>query len=782
MTAGLAASVTQRETRTAIAMQVAEAETRGGEPSARRPRKGHAPRATTKTAPSATDVEIDVLAPATDEKEVSDTPSRGPADGVAGPPRGYRDLADVDDPAKNENADAREDDREDDAAADDDDDARETTETMGQTVTTAVPAAAARPPVNVEDDDAEDDDDATARSEEDVERNAVAASPTYAARGPSGATATGTATMTREELVGGLGGGDDGGKPNTPGSVHKPVGRPMNVVSSPSATVNADGSLRSERLAAARTLLAAPAPPGGVGVAATADRSTEDAAADAEARWRALTAAAEAPPLYHITPAADELANAGGGGGGGGGLKYGEMGSRSKASAQGWVHRVRVKKKCVVDDCARFRVAPEGVGSRHNGKIRLPLTCPMHLDATTVLIGGIPSRECQACRAFHPLSEFGKDNKTCERRLKRKKVRYHMSATGSDFTDAEAEAAALALVEKAGDRRVPVFSAASLKRGGGSGGGGGFRLLGGHPKKKRTGVTPGPVREKIRSEAKQIAAGLPGSFPAPPRSTADDDDADAGLLERYSSLRGSMPRDASLHEAAARGAARGFHDAVTNAVTNAVTSANDAGYAHQPALAELGRRQQPPPSAPPPPRASSPNPGQSPAQQAAATLAAQCLMAASTLLSQVASSPAAAAAAPPPPAPATQSSPAGALIAALHQQRQSAAGAGANLAALLAAGGLPGAGGAGGDGGGVGGLSADALEAMRAAQARADAANEAADRANGDVQKQLSDAQVRSTQKFFTHRPVSTFDRFPFQLTGELFLYGMALRRRRGAG
>jgi isochorismate synthase/2-succinyl-5-enolpyruvyl-6-hydroxy-3-cyclohexene-1-carboxylate synthase/2-succinyl-6-hydroxy-2,4-cyclohexadiene-1-carboxylate synthase/O-succinylbenzoate synthase len=36
--------------------------------------------------------------------------------------------------------------------------------------------------------------------------------------------------------------------------------------------------------------------------------------------------------------------------------------------------------------------------------------------------------------------------------------------------------------------------------------------------------------------------------------------------------------------------------------------------------------------------------------------------------------------------------------------------------------------------------------------------------------------QVRSIQKFFTHRPVSTFDRSPFQLTGELFLYGMALR------
>ena len=36
--------------------------------------------------------------------------------------------------------------------------------------------------------------------------------------------------------------------------------------------------------------------------------------------------------------------------------------------------------------------------------------------------------------------------------------------------------------------------------------------------------------------------------------------------------------------------------------------------------------------------------------------------------------------------------------------------------------------------------------------------------------------KVRSIQKFFTHRPVSTLDRVPFQLTGELFLYGMSLR------
>jgi hypothetical protein len=34
---------------------------------------------------------------------------------------------------------------------------------------------------------------------------------------------------------------------------------------------------------------------------------------------------------------------------------------------------------------------------------------------------------------------------------------------------------------------------------------------------------------------------------------------------------------------------------------------------------------------------------------------------------------------------------------------------------------------------------------------------------------------VRSIQKFFTHRPVSTFDRVSFQLTGELFLYGTTL-------
>ena len=38
-------------------------------------------------------------------------------------------------------------------------------------------------------------------------------------------------------------------------------------------------------------------------------------------------------------------------------------------------------------------------------------------------------------------------------------------------------------------------------------------------------------------------------------------------------------------------------------------------------------------------------------------------------------------------------------------------------------------------------------------------------------------SQVRSIQTFFTHRPVSIFDRISFQLTGKLFLYGMARSR-----
>ena len=59
---------------------------------------------------------------------------------------------------------------------------------------------------------------------------------------------------------------------------------------------------------------------------------------------------------------------------------------------------------------------------------RMPLTCKEHSGALVVLYGGVPSRECQACRTFHPITAFGRDNKTCETRLLRKKLRYRAKA------------------------------------------------------------------------------------------------------------------------------------------------------------------------------------------------------------------------------------------------------------------------------------------------------------------------------------------------------------------
>ena len=74
--------------------------------------------------------------------------------------------------------------------------------------------------------------------------------------------------------------------------------------------------------------------------------------------------------------------------------------------------------------------------------------------------------------------------------------------------------------------------------------------------------------------------------------------------------------------------------------------------------------------------------------------------------------------------------------------------------------------------------SAKAAETDRAGGLRAA-------RAKGGAGKESVGArfktQVRSIQKFFTHRPVSTFDRIPFQLTDELFLYGMALSSPRSS-
>jgi len=75
------------------------------------------------------------------------------------------------------------------------------------------------------------------------------------------------------------------------------------------------------------------------------------------------------------------------------------------------------KSLCPVDGCTHPRKVP-------SGNNRLPLTCPAHAGALSVPYGGVPSRECQACRTFHDLGAFDRDNKTCETRLLRKKLRY----------------------------------------------------------------------------------------------------------------------------------------------------------------------------------------------------------------------------------------------------------------------------------------------------------------------------------------------------------------------
>ena len=80
--------------------------------------------------------------------------------------------------------------------------------------------------------------------------------------------------------------------------------------------------------------------------------------------------------------------------------------------------RKRGDNRCLVDECVNIRVAQAGSS-------RLSLTCASHAGALSLLVGGVPSRACQACRAFHPVERFQRGNKTCEERLKWKKTRYH---------------------------------------------------------------------------------------------------------------------------------------------------------------------------------------------------------------------------------------------------------------------------------------------------------------------------------------------------------------------
>ena len=78
---------------------------------------------------------------------------------------------------------------------------------------------------------------------------------------------------------------------------------------------------------------------------------------------------------------------------------------------------IKYKGCCQVDDCLNPRKQP-------TANSRMPLTCAEHNGMLSLTYGGEASRECQACRAFHPVSAFDRDNKTCETRLLRKKLRY----------------------------------------------------------------------------------------------------------------------------------------------------------------------------------------------------------------------------------------------------------------------------------------------------------------------------------------------------------------------
>ena len=77
---------------------------------------------------------------------------------------------------------------------------------------------------------------------------------------------------------------------------------------------------------------------------------------------------------------------------------------------------IKYKGCCQVDDCLNPRKQP-------TANSRMPLTCAEHNGMLSLPYGGEASRECQACRAFHPVSAFDRDNKTCETRLLRKKLK-----------------------------------------------------------------------------------------------------------------------------------------------------------------------------------------------------------------------------------------------------------------------------------------------------------------------------------------------------------------------
>ena len=92
-------------------------------------------------------------------------------------------------------------------------------------------------------------------------------------------------------------------------------------------------------------------------------------------------------------------------------------GGGAHGATEGGSKGAKYKGCCLVDDYVMSLRQPAGNN-------RLPLTCPAHAGVLTLSYGGRPSRECQACRTFHSLDAFDGDNKTCETRLLRKKLRY----------------------------------------------------------------------------------------------------------------------------------------------------------------------------------------------------------------------------------------------------------------------------------------------------------------------------------------------------------------------
>ncbi|WIA12291.1 hypothetical protein OEZ85_012347 [Tetradesmus obliquus] len=67
---------------------------------------------------------------------------------------------------------------------------------------------------------------------------------------------------------------------------------------------------------------------------------------------------------------------------------------------------------CKVDDCHTVLSSSKAYYQRHR-------VCAAHLAAMAATVDGVPSRFCQQCGKFQPLTEFDQDKRSCRSRLKR---------------------------------------------------------------------------------------------------------------------------------------------------------------------------------------------------------------------------------------------------------------------------------------------------------------------------------------------------------------------------